>query len=104
VRPVLHGDVVSAARVLLAAPDAERGFLMKRLQRAAEVADVFRTHAGKNHPLFGDGTLASACGGRAKAPEPYLDDPDYCHCMLLVFQCLLNPVRKTCTWPRWDLD
>jgi hypothetical protein len=87
--PVLHGDVVTAARVLLAAPRPERGRMLARMLEEADWADAFRRRTGRIHRLWGDGSLRAAAAARPRAAEPPLDDPDYCRCLLLVFEALL---------------
>jgi len=59
------------------------------LIRAAFAADEYRRETGKCHPMWGDGTLEVAARNARLAPEPYLDDPDYCACLILVFEALL---------------
>jgi len=89
-RAVLHGDVVAAARCLLACPASERRVLMCRLLVMAEAAARFRRRAGHAHPRFGDGCLQTAAQVFPMKPEPCLDDPEYCACMLDVFESLLD--------------
>ncbi|PWE30658.1 hypothetical protein DDZ14_14590 [Maritimibacter sp. 55A14] len=88
-RPVLHGDVVTAARALLAAPPLLRGMLAERLVAEACWADIWRKRLRRAHPTWGDGTLEAAARRRALAREPFLNDADYCACMMLVFEALL---------------
>ncbi|GGD40686.1 DUF7742 family protein [Sinisalibacter lacisalsi] len=88
-RRVLHGDVSAAARVLLAAPVADRAALVARMLREAEAADRYRLATGRAHPLWGSGSLMSAALARPRAHEPYLDEPDYAACMAMVFEALV---------------
>jgi len=88
-RPVVHADVVTAARALLAAPEEARAGLAARLIAEAGAADRWRLRTGRRHPLWGNGTLAAAAHRRALAREPALDDRDYCACLLRVFAALL---------------
>lgn len=87
-RPVLHGDVSSAARVLLAAPPAQRGDLCRRLLAEAEAADAHVRRSGRVHPRWGNGSLMSAARKRALANEPTFDDVDYCACFEMVLRCV----------------
>lgn len=89
-RPVLHGDVSSAARVLLRAPEAQRRDLCERMIREAEAADDHVRRFGKLHPLFGNGSLMSAARKRVLATEPGFDDLSYCACFELVLRCLIS--------------
>ena len=56
----------------------------------AETADAFRRETGRLHPLFGNGSLMGAALSRARAPEPFLDDPEYASCMAMVFDALVQ--------------
>ncbi len=89
-RPVLHADIVAAARCLLAVAGSERRSLANRLIARASLADVYRKATGKVHPLWGNGCLESAAVRSRQAPEPFLDDPDYCGCMVEVFEAVIS--------------
>lgn len=98
-RPVLHSDVVIAARALLAAPRGQRQALVRGFLRRAVLGDGFRQSTGKIHPIWGDGSLEGAARLSNLAPEPYLDDPEYCRCLITVFEMVLrfrlaNPLRS----------
>ena len=88
-RPVLHGDVVAAARVLYALPEALRVRELARLMQKAAWADAFRKQSGRVHPVWGDGSLMTAALAAAPPPEPQLNDPDYCGCLAMVFEGLV---------------
>jgi len=89
VRPVLHADVVAAARCLLAVPVRCRSGLIRWLILTAGIADRYRCRAGRAHPRFGGGCLETATLGFRKCPEPSLDDPEYCECLVLVLEALV---------------
>lgn len=88
-RPVLHGDVCAAARVLLNAPALGREVLCRRMIAEAEVADRHVQRAGQMHPLFGNGSLMSAARKRVLADEPGFDNRDYCLCFETVLRVLI---------------
>ena len=88
-RPVLHGDVVAAARALLCLPEAARSSFLQRLFRQANWADAYRKKRGQVHPFWGDGSLEVVAAGYEQRPEPYLHSPEYCKCMISVFEGLL---------------
>lgn len=89
-RPVMHGDVVAAARVLRSEIPETRPALLARLLRQTERADRFRKDTGRVHFLWGDGSLMTAALRRRPVPEPPLDDLDYCSCLAMVFEALVN--------------
>jgi len=88
-RPVLHGDVSMAARVLLSVPDPVRPIRMARLLREAEAADSHRRRTGRAHPVWGNGSLMAAAARLPRGPEPDFDDADYCRCWTVVFDALI---------------
>ncbi|KUJ80757.1 hypothetical protein AVO45_06925 [Ruegeria marisrubri] len=97
-RPVLHGDVSSAARALLWAPPDEREGLCLRMIEEAEAADRHVIATGRVHPQFGNGSLMSAARKRPLADEPSFDDLHYCSCFEMVLRLLiqsrLSPMRS----------
>ena len=88
-RPVLHGDVVSAARALLAVEPEARESLCRRIFEGAEVADRHAARTGRLHPFWGNGSLMSAARRRPLATEPDFDNAEYCECVMLVLAALL---------------
>ena len=97
-RPVLHGDVSSAARVLLRVPQINRKSVCNKMINEAVAADKHVRCYGKLYPLFGNGSLMSAARKRILADEPGFDDLDYCACFEMVLRCLaqtrFNPMRS----------
>ncbi|NBB98091.1 MAG: hypothetical protein GVY34_07960 [Alphaproteobacteria bacterium] len=67
-RPVTPGDILAAARVLLAQPGAEWDGVLAEMLDAATRADRFRLRHGRAHPLHGNGTLMSVATGQASPP------------------------------------
>ncbi|RBW60294.1 hypothetical protein [Ruegeria sp. A3M17] len=89
-RPVLHGDVSSAARALLNAAPADRERLCTRMINEAELADIYVGQTGRLHPLFGNGSLMAAARTRSLVDEPSFDDFQYCQCFEMVLRCLVQ--------------
>lgn len=89
-RPVLHGDVSAAARVLLNAPPDQRERLCRRMIAEAETADGHVSKTGRLHPLFGNGSLMAAARNRRLAAEPAFDDLQYCRCFETVLRHLIR--------------
>lgn len=94
-RRVLIGDVVAAARALLAVPRSQRPLLMRRILRAADLADRHRRERGRPHSRFGGGSLMAASAAWSQRPEPFADDPDYLHALACVVAGLRQ--RVSCT-------
>jgi len=93
-RPVLHADVVAAARCLLGVKADKRPALVAELIARSERAERFQRVTGRAHPVFGNGCLEAAAARFFRPAEPFLDDPDYCGCMLTVFEALLVHVSR----------
>lgn len=89
-RPVVHGDVVAAARVLWNSPDADHARLLARLLNEARWADAWRKRTGRAHPLWGDGTLMAAALMRRPGPEPSLADSRWLRCLATVLEGLVT--------------
>jgi hypothetical protein len=92
-RRVLHGDVVAVARALLAVKETARAGLVHKLMDQATRAEKYRRLHGRVHPFWGDGSLEVAASAQRQVAEPYLDAPEYCTCMLVVFEALAK--RRT---------
>lgn len=89
-RPVMHGDLTSAARHLLALPAAARPDHCACLITQADAADRYRKRFGRVHPRWGNGTLMAAARRIPLPPEPPLHDPAYASCLLLVLTALIQ--------------
>lgn len=89
-RPILHGDVSSAARALLMIPPQAREGACRRMIREAEQADRHVRRTGRVHPFWGNGSLMAAARRRSLADEPGFDDADYCRCFELVLRGLIE--------------
>lgn len=93
-RPALHGDVAAAGRALLAVPAPKRPGLLAQMLREADFADAYRRKTGRAHPNCGGGSLMAVAMMRPRAPEPYLDDPDYAACLVLVLTAFVARARS----------
>lgn len=88
-RPLLHGDISSAARALLHAPPSSRRRLCARMIHEAEQADRYFRRNGRVHPVWGNGSLMSAARKRTLADEPGFDNVEYCRCLTMVLRGLI---------------
>jgi len=89
-RPVLIGDVIAAARVLLAQSDAQWPDCVDRLIWRAHVADRYRRRLGKPHTNWGNGSLMAAAAREPQiADEPFLADLRYLRALACVLDRLI---------------
>ncbi len=86
-RPVLNGDVTSAARALLYVPAKQRPTLCRQIFEQAEVADRHVRRTRRSHQ-FGNGSLMAAARRYPLADEPTFDCADYCRCFSTVLTML----------------
>ena len=93
-RAVLHQDIVSLARCLLALPRKERRPFADLQVKLTDAADRYRVRFGRAHALYGNGTLASCCSQNESVSERRLDDPDYADCMIQALEAVVS-FRKT---------
>lgn len=89
-RPVMHGDISSAARALLAARPDLRPALARQMIHEAECADRYVIENRRIHPQFGNGTLMAVARKRPLAVEPDFDNADYSRC----FEMMLRILRR----------
>lgn len=89
-RPVLHGDVSSAARALMSAPRNARAALCARMLAEAELAHRHVAKTGRLHPVHGNGSLMTVARNRPLMDEPSFDDLEYCNCFEVVIQQLIR--------------
>lgn len=92
-RPVMHGDLVAAARSLRALPEAERAAACRMMIAQARWADAYRRALGRPHPEWGDGSLMAVAARHPGPREPFLSDSEYLHCLWVVISALLGRAR-----------
>ena len=83
-RRLLHGDVVAVARVLMDRDPRRWPWGLCRMRREAHRAQLWRVRSGRQHPLWGDGSLASAALRRHPRREPPLSDRRYRWALIFV--------------------
>ncbi len=89
-RQILVGDLLSAARALLAVDPVVREALMQRMLEEADTADRYRRRLGRGHAVFGSGSLMEVALRRQHRAEPFLSDPDYLDCLGIVIRGLIG--------------
>lgn len=88
--PVMHGDVMIASRALLAVPKAQRVHLAQRIICEAKAANQYRLSTGRAHPVWGNGSVMSAASRFERARDPGLDNTEYCTCLIMILECLMQ--------------
>lgn len=68
-RPVLHGDLITAARALEALAPPVRAQAAKAWLREAHAADLYRKRLGRVHPRWGNGSLMGRVIGEPCRPD-----------------------------------
>lgn len=88
-RPVTHGDILAAARVLLSVPDAAWPATLQDLLDKAARADRQRQIAGALAAGSGNGTLMAAALARFPPVAPPVDTPRHLAALATVIAALL---------------
>ena len=86
-RPVLDGDLIALARVVMTWPAAQRGARLAEVITQVEAADAYRRREGRAHPKWGNGSLMSWALGH---PSERRDagNPEYLRALALVCTAL----------------
>ncbi len=85
-RRITHGDVVAAARVLIGRDEAAWAWCLCRMLREAQRADARRARTGRQHAVWGDGSLGAAALRRKPGREPPLTDAIYRRALVFVLE------------------
>ncbi len=89
-RPVLIGDLIACARVLLAQPEAQWTEIIARMIRQAKQAETYRIRYRRAHVKWGDGSLMSLAATCPMVREPFLDDTRYLRALRCIIEGLLQ--------------
>ncbi len=92
-RAILHVDIVTLGRVLLAVEGRKRKQFCDHIFDQAHAADKYRKKRGKPHLEMGAGSLASACSGLPRKAEPFVSEPEYASCLRLIFDRIIQGPR-----------
>ncbi len=93
-RPLHHGDLVSAACLIYSYPVAQRAARLDSLFDLAHAADLYRKRFGRGHRTWGNGSVMAMARRSIVGPEPPLEDLEYC-------QCLAQVLRA---WTEWKSE
>ncbi|MCX7645466.1 MAG: hypothetical protein N2Z62_09265 [Rhodobacteraceae bacterium] len=93
-RALAHPDLATAARALLALPEARRAAEAARMLVEAEAADRYRKRVGRSHPVWGNGTLEGAARSRTLVEPRPLSDREYLSTLALVLDAILRHRRS----------
>ncbi|WP_417807588.1 hypothetical protein [Thioclava sp.] len=87
-RPVLDGDLIALARVVMTWPSAQRGARLAEAISQVEEADAHREREGRAHPKWGNGSLMSwALGYPAGSRDA--GNPEYLRALAAVCTALI---------------
>jgi hypothetical protein len=89
-RPVLHSDLIFAARALLNSPPSARDSVADRLLAQADAADRYRRRYGRAHADWGNGTLLALAAKSPLPPTPDLRDPDFAACLVAMLGAVMR--------------
>ena len=76
-RPVLIGDIIAAARVLIVVPRDDWDHTVAQLLGQARTADRYRRRFGRAHPAWGNGSVMAAASTWPRGRERFLSDATY---------------------------
>lgn len=78
-RPITTSDLLAMARAVHAAEWEDRPDVARNILQAAALAERSRQEHGRNHDVWGDGTVMSAALSRqfSLAREPRVDDAEW---------------------------
>jgi hypothetical protein len=100
-RTILLGDIIAAARALLAAPSDNRIGLLDTMIQQANAAHHFHKRLSRPHPNWGNGSLMARANLEPQMSEPFASDIDYLQTLQLVIAAIIchrglaNPPRKS---------
>jgi hypothetical protein len=75
-RTLLLGDIIAAARALMAVPADCRGGLLETMFQQANAAHHYHKRLLKPHPCWGNGSLMARANAEAQVAEPFWSDLD----------------------------
>jgi hypothetical protein len=81
VRRLIFDDLLSLARALHPLPEAERESAGRLILEQAHAADRFRASCGRNHPLWGNGTLDAAARRHGLSAASNLSEDAFLRCL-----------------------
>lgn len=84
---------------------------MRQMLEQASIADLHYKRLKRGHPVWGNGSLMAVAMTQEMAPEPFLDDQEYCRCFIVIFEELIrwrserdsfNQPRRSRKWQQLD--
>ena len=76
-RTVLIGDIIAAARAIIALPAPEQPGFMETILDQAHAAHSFHKRLLKPHPAWGNGSLMARANKELQIAEPFASDAAY---------------------------
>lgn len=91
-RTTLLGDVVAAARVLLALSPKSYDAIIDQMLVEAHAAHIYFKQLGRPHPLWGNGSLMGRAALMPQMRERFSSDPAYLMALRAVIEGMLRRV------------
>jgi hypothetical protein len=88
-RMLLLGDIVAAARALMAVPIDCRGSLLETMFQQANAAHDYHKRLFKPHPCWGNGSLMARANAEPQVAEPFWSDLDYLGALQMVIGAII---------------
>lgn len=89
-RTILLGDIVAAARVVLALSPTQHVEVIDSMLSEADVAHRYFKRFSRSHPQWGNGSLMGRAALLPQAREPFATAPDYLVALRAVIDGLLR--------------
>ncbi len=89
-RTLLLGDIIAAARALLALPAENRPSLLEAMIRQADAAHRFHKRRSRQHPEWGNGSLMARANIETQVAEPMASDCEYLRVLCLVLEGVIS--------------
>ena len=89
-RSVLIGDIIAAARAILAVPATEQTRFLQDVLDQAHAAHMFHKRKMRPHPTWGNGSLMSRVNTEPQVSEPFASDLLYLEALQKVIGALIS--------------
>jgi hypothetical protein len=88
-RTILLGDIVGAARALLALPKEGRSGCLDLMITQSHAAHLFQKRLKKPHPIWGNGSLMARANTEQQVDEPFVSNIEYLRTLHFIIGALI---------------